>query len=62
MSKQVCEKLEIPLGGERRLYIYVQAYGGKKCSINVYYYDKKPYDSGVDSDTEVFGFCISFRI
>ena len=62
MRLNVNQKLEIPLGGKRRLFIYVQNYNDIRCQINIYYYSDKPYDSAVYSTTEVFGISLSFLI
>lgn len=62
MKLNVNKRLEIPLGGLRKLFIYVQCYNDIRCQINIYYYSDKPYDSAVDSTTEVFGITLSFLI
>jgi len=59
-GKNVNEKLEIPLGGEKRIFIYVQMYDGKKLHVNVYFYSAKPYSSDMDNMTEKFA--MSFTI
>jgi hypothetical protein len=62
MNLHVNEKLEIPLGRFKRLFIYVQCYNDKQCFINIYFYSGLPYSSEVDNKTELFAVGISFRI
>lgn len=62
MKLNVNQKLEIPLGGKRRLFIYVQNYNDLRCQINIYYYTHEPYSSAVDSTTEAFGLTVSFLL
>ena len=56
------KKLEVPCGGKKRLFIYVQAYNSLKCQINVYYYTGLPYSSAVNNKTEKFAFSFTFLL
>lgn len=59
----VNEKLEIPLGRKRKMFVYFQSWNDKQIQINLYYYDREPHDSSPLGDGSlVFGMSITLRL
>lgn len=55
------QKIEVPLPKGKRVFIYIQGHG-RYVNLNLYYYDKIPYDDSVDSTSSVFSFQLRFRV
>lgn len=63
MKEMVNECLEIPLGGKRKMFVYIQSYNYKQIQINIYYYDKEPYDSSpIGEKSMVLGLSMTLRL